>query len=200
MNNPEENLIPAFMKEFAAFFDQQHQEAEQALRYAYAVHEAHLIYLEYALSLLKHDELEEAAAALRRFFSEEEQRLYKQARLQSFLGRREQSPHHERQNTLLRQLSEAIQSKGRSHTNQYAQPSTLLDGWIMANALHTPKLETTLSTHEEALTFPSGHEETIDHSVLESLTRFLLDHAHVKPLSLGSESEFEAYQSKQRNV
>lgn len=114
MNNPEENPIPAFIQELAAFFKQQQQAAEEALRQNYALHESHLIFLESALAHIRADQPAEAEAHLLRFSFEEERRLKDQARLQAELGKQERSPHQERQETLLRHLSEAIQQQKRT--------------------------------------------------------------------------------------
>ncbi|HEU5382296.1 MAG TPA: hypothetical protein VFV38_43330 [Ktedonobacteraceae bacterium] len=114
MNNPEENPIPAFIQELAAFFKQQQQATEETLRQNYALHESHLAFLESALTHIQADQPEEAEAVLLRFSSKEELRLTEQARLQAALGRQERSPHQERQETLLRHLSEAIQQQKRT--------------------------------------------------------------------------------------
>lgn len=114
MRVPEANPVPAFFQEFAAFFVQHEQANEKALRRTYAVHEAHLALLEQALAHLHADQLEAAEAALRRFSSEEEPRLREQAQLQSALGRHERSPHQERQEALVRRLSEALERHRRT--------------------------------------------------------------------------------------
>jgi hypothetical protein len=110
MNIPEENPIPAFIQDLAAFFGQQQQASEEALRQNYALHESHLVFLEHALAHIQADQLEEAERDLLCFYSEEQQRLRDQARLQSILGREEPSPHRERHEALLRQLSEATRA------------------------------------------------------------------------------------------
>lgn len=112
MNIPEENPVPSFIKELAGFFDQQQQAAEEALRQNYVLHESHLVFLEQALAHIRADQPEEAEATLLHFYAEEQKRLKDQARLQSILGRQERSPHRERHEALLRQLSEAIQQQG----------------------------------------------------------------------------------------
>ena len=112
MNLPEgqeHSPIPAFIEELATFFEQQGQAAEDALRQNYALHESHLALLEHALAHIQADRPEEAEATLLCFYTEEQQRLKDQVRLQSILGREERSPHRERHEALLRQLSEAIQ-------------------------------------------------------------------------------------------
>jgi len=112
MNLPESHEsypVPAFIQELAAFFEQQQQAAEDALRQNYALHESHLAFLEHALAHIQADRPEEAEATLLCFYTEEQQRLKDQARLQSILGREEQSPHRERHEALLHQLSKAIQ-------------------------------------------------------------------------------------------
>jgi uncharacterized protein Smg (DUF494 family) len=113
MNLPENkdpSPVPAFMREFAMFFQQQEREAEEALRQNYALHEAHLAYREHALAHIQADQPAEAEAALRCFSTEEAQRLNEQARLLAILGRQERSPHAERQEVLVRQLIAALPS------------------------------------------------------------------------------------------
>jgi hypothetical protein len=113
MNLPEgqeQNPIPAFIQELATFLEQQQQAAEDALRQNYALHESHLALLEHALAHIQADRPEEAERDLLCFYSKEQQRLRDQARLQSILGREEPSPHRERHEALLRQLSEAMRA------------------------------------------------------------------------------------------
>lgn len=56
--------------------------------------------------------------------------------------------------------------------------------WVMTSALHTPTLDAVLSEKVETLTlrFASGHEETLQRSDIEALTRYLQEHAQVEPL------------------
>jgi hypothetical protein len=70
--------------------------------------------------------------------------------------------------------------------------------WTETSALHTPTLEAALDAHAETLTlrFSSGHEEMIQRSDLEALTRYLIDHAHVEPLPPVDESIFEDFQPR----
>src|SRR5690348_9933352 len=104
---------PAFLQEFATFFQQQAQEAEEALRQHYALHEAHLAYLEHALVHVQEDRPEEAEATLLCFLTEEERRMREHTRLLSMLGRKERSPHQERQDALVTQLNEALRHPGQ---------------------------------------------------------------------------------------
>lgn len=113
MNLPENqdpSPIPAFIRELAAFFQQQEREAEEALLQNYALHETHLAFLEHALAHIQADQPKEAGMALRAFSTEEEQRRREQARLLSILGREEHSPHEERQEALVRKLLAALPS------------------------------------------------------------------------------------------
>lgn len=114
MKTSEANPIPAFFQECAAFFAQYEQATEEALHRTSALHEAHLALLERALAHLHADQPEAAEAALRRFSAEEEPRLREQAQLQSALGRHERSPHQERQEALVRRLSEALEHLRRA--------------------------------------------------------------------------------------
>jgi hypothetical protein len=111
MDTPEEHPISACMQELAAFFEQQQQNAEEALRQNYALHEVHLKLLEEALGHVQADKPEEAEVMLLRFYTEEQPRFSDQARLQARLGREERSPHQERHEELLRQLFEAVQQQ-----------------------------------------------------------------------------------------
>jgi hypothetical protein len=111
MNLPENqdpSPVPVFIQELAAFFQQQEREAEEALLQNYALHEAHLAYLEHALAHIQADQPKEAGVALNAFSAEEGKRRREQARLRSILGREERSPHEERQEALVRKLIAAL--------------------------------------------------------------------------------------------
>ena len=77
MNHPENQdafSVPAFIQELAAFFQQQERMAEEALLQNYALHAAHLAYLEQALVHIQRDQPKEANAALLLFSTKEEPR------------------------------------------------------------------------------------------------------------------------------
>jgi hypothetical protein len=108
--NQDPSPVPAFLQELITFFAQQAQEAEEALHQNYALHAAHLVYLEQALIHIQKGLPEAAEAALLSFSTEEEPRRKEQTRLLSMLGWQERSPHSERQEALVRQLTAALPS------------------------------------------------------------------------------------------